>query len=295
MDLFGPMPDHTSILVVQDMVSRFPAAKILQKTDADHVTTALEEIYAAYGTPTVNRTDNGPPFNGEGFRSFLEKKGIEHEKCFPYHPNSNPVETFMKPLGKAMRVAHREGNDKKKALDRFLATYRATPHVATGIAPGDMLLRHGYADGFPKTMALEDADVDMARTRDMEARTERDTVENRTRSEAALKVGDKVMARNESKKTKFDPSFGPEWMEVTSLEKGGITCQSSQGVRRRRHLDDIKVSKGKVQAPEPEETPSQSPKAAEALQPERGGDEPMVVPRRSGRERRTNPKYADYV
>ena len=61
LDLFGPMPDSGSILVAQDMVSRFPAAKILNKTDVDHVTRALEDMYADYGTPLVNRTDNGPP------------------------------------------------------------------------------------------------------------------------------------------------------------------------------------------------------------------------------------------
>ena len=37
VDLFGPMPDHRHIVVAQDMVSKFPAAKILKKTDANHV------------------------------------------------------------------------------------------------------------------------------------------------------------------------------------------------------------------------------------------------------------------
>ena len=57
IDLFGPMPDGRSILVAQDMVTRFPAAKIITKTDADHVIDVLEEFYANYGTPEVNRTD----------------------------------------------------------------------------------------------------------------------------------------------------------------------------------------------------------------------------------------------
>ena len=47
MDLFGPMPDNRHILVAQDMVSRFPAAKILTKTDTAHVTDALREFYTA--------------------------------------------------------------------------------------------------------------------------------------------------------------------------------------------------------------------------------------------------------
>ena len=113
LDLFGPMPNEKSILVAQDMVSKFPTAKILKKTNADHVIEALEEFYNAYGTPIVNRTDNGPPFNSEDFRQFLDRKGIEHEKVFPYHPNSNPVETLMKSLGKAIKIA----NNKAIPLD----------------------------------------------------------------------------------------------------------------------------------------------------------------------------------
>ena len=31
IDLFGPMPDSRHVVVVQDMVSKFPAAKIIQK------------------------------------------------------------------------------------------------------------------------------------------------------------------------------------------------------------------------------------------------------------------------
>ena len=67
-----------------------------------------------------------------------------------------------------------------------------------------------YAYGFPKSKAPEGAEIDMSRTRDMEARMERDTIENKTRSEAFLKVGDKVMTRNESKRNEIDPSFGPK-------------------------------------------------------------------------------------
>ena len=88
-------------------------------------------------------SDNGPPFNSKEFADFMEKRGITHERLFPYHPNSNPVETFMKPLGKAMKIAFQLNTDKKKALEEFLEAYRATPHSGTNIAPGDMLLRHG--------------------------------------------------------------------------------------------------------------------------------------------------------
>ena len=72
-----------------------------------------------------------------------------------------------------------------------------------------------------------------------------------------------MIARNESKRKNFDPSFGPEWMEVTELEKGGITCQSSQV--------EVEEEGGEIRVPKPEETPSRTPKVAETLQREQGG------------------------
>ena len=72
------MPDRRSELVAQDMVTRFPAAKILNGTDAEQVIAELEEFYTAYGIPIVNRTDNGPPFNSEKFEGYLKGKGIHH-------------------------------------------------------------------------------------------------------------------------------------------------------------------------------------------------------------------------
>ena len=49
------------------MVTRFPATKTLTKTGAGHAIDVLEEFYANYGTPDVNRTDNGPPLNSALF------------------------------------------------------------------------------------------------------------------------------------------------------------------------------------------------------------------------------------
>ena len=88
VDLFGPMSDQRHIIVAQDMVSKFPAAKILSKTDAPHVTDALQEFYTAYGTPMVYRTDNGPSFNSKEFARLFEQHVI-------HHPQANPVEAIM--------------------------------------------------------------------------------------------------------------------------------------------------------------------------------------------------------
>jgi len=222
IDLFGPMPDGRSILVAQDMVTRFPAAKIITKTDADHVIDVLEEFYANYGTPEVNRTDNGPPFNSAQFKQFLETKGITQEKCFPYHPNTNPVETLMKSIGKTIKIAHEQGTDKRKALEEFLATYRATPHVSTELAPGDMMFRYGYTKDFPRKDIATESEIEQARLKDEETRKERTGQRNASRSDVKPRIGDKIMTRNHTKTSKFSPGFGPDMMEVIELEENGL-------------------------------------------------------------------------
>lgn len=57
----------------------------------------------------------------------------------------------MKPLGKAIKVALDTKKPIKQAIDDLLVDYRSTPHVVTGIAPGDMLLRGGYRSNLPST------------------------------------------------------------------------------------------------------------------------------------------------
>ena len=63
VDLFGPMSSSKHVVVVQDLASRYPAAKLVTSTKADKVIPALTEIYETYGNPDVQISDNGPPFN----------------------------------------------------------------------------------------------------------------------------------------------------------------------------------------------------------------------------------------
>jgi len=127
IDLFGPMPDSRHVLVVIDGMSRFPAAKIVSGTSAGPVLKALNSIYTDYGNPKSHRTDNGPPFDSNAIEEFSKGRDVKHIKTFPYHPQANPAETFMKPLGKSMKIAHYNKQDKSEALNQLLSNYRATP------------------------------------------------------------------------------------------------------------------------------------------------------------------------
>ena len=120
VDLFGPMPSSKHIVVVQDLASRFPAAKLVASTKASHVLPAMAEIYNSYGNPEHQLSDNGPPFNSEAMETFAQKRDIHLKKIPPLHPSANPVETFMKPLGKTMKIAHYNRSSEKEALNHLL-------------------------------------------------------------------------------------------------------------------------------------------------------------------------------
>ena len=242
IDLFGPLPDKRHVLVMQDTSSRFPTAAIVPGTAATPVINALDKMYTNYGHPARHRTDNGPPFNSDEFRRYSEDKGIEHVLTYPHHPQGNPVETFMKPLGKALKAAFYNRDSAQRAVDELLMAYRSTPHPATGMAPGEMLFRHGYRSDFPRR---ESTDVQA------EEAMQQDVGQKRTRTEDAnsstkrrpmkVKVGDKVLLKQYPKPRKFEPVYGKEVATVVMVEERGVVVEDANGTTKRRHKDDVKL------------------------------------------------------
>ena len=241
VDLFGPLPDKRHVLVVQDTLSRFPAASIVQTTAARPVLKALDGIYTTYGHPERHRTDNGPPFNSQEFARYSGSKGIEHVESYPYHPQGNPCETFMKPLGKALKAAYYNRDSAQLALDELLMAYRSTPHPATKSTPGDLLFRHGYRSDFPKTAGNAE-EVQVAGEHDKRQKQDRKAKVNSSSKRIPMKVkaGDKVLLKAYPKGSKFQPVFSEEVYEVVQIEEKGVIVKDSKGGQKRRHKDDIK-------------------------------------------------------
>jgi transposase InsO family protein len=85
MDLYGPYPNGQHIIVVMDEYSRYPVVETLTTVSTKTVIPLLDKIFSIFGRPSVLKTDNGPPFNGNEFRQFAEHMGFKHrliEKSF---------------------------------------------------------------------------------------------------------------------------------------------------------------------------------------------------------------------
>ena len=122
VDLFGPMPSKNHIVVLQDLASRFPAAKLVRSTKASSVIPAIADIYNNFANPQSQLSDNGPPFNSRAMDDFCRSRNINMEKIPPLHPSANPAETFMKFVGKTMKIASHNKSGETGALTNLQTT-----------------------------------------------------------------------------------------------------------------------------------------------------------------------------
>ena len=151
------MPSNNHVVVVQDLGSRFPAAKLVTSTKPKKVISALKEIYNTYGNPEMQISDNGSPFNSKAMETFTQNKNIEMKKIPPLHPSSSPVETLMCPLHKTTKTAHLHHQPEKKASESFLQNYRDISHPATGASPEAMMFRDDKQTYFSREPITEES------------------------------------------------------------------------------------------------------------------------------------------
>ena len=125
IDLFVPLPSSHHVLVIQDLPSRYPVAKIV--TNAKSVIPVLRNTYDLFGNSLRKKSDNGPPFNSNEMTKFAQNRNIEQMKSAPGYPAPNNVETIMKPLGKAMKIGNMQTLSEQETLSAFLTSYRDIP------------------------------------------------------------------------------------------------------------------------------------------------------------------------
>ena len=129
VDFYGPLPTGEYLLVVVDGYSRFSELEIVHSTRGFTVIPKLDKIFAVHGIPTLLKSDNGSPFNGEKYQRYLAALGIKAIFSTPKWPQGNAeVERFMQFLGKSLKAAKLDGRPWKQELNRFLLHYRTTPH-----------------------------------------------------------------------------------------------------------------------------------------------------------------------
>ncbi|XP_059083454.1 uncharacterized protein K02A2.6-like [Tigriopus californicus] len=140
LDLFGPTPRSSHVVVARCNSSRYTVVVIIPKLSAAGLTIgALRAMFQKLGFPRTIRTDNGAIFHSSDFRQFADQHGIAHTFPPPYHPRSNPAECAMKLIGKAIKMSDQTATGMERALSQALEDYQRPPHPATGHTPRDLM------------------------------------------------------------------------------------------------------------------------------------------------------------
>ena len=213
IDFLGPLPTGEYLLVVIDAYSRFPEVEIVTSTSAKSTIPKLEGIFARHGIPEILISDNGPPFSSSEIQEFMRETGPVHRRITPLWPQANAqAETFMKPLTKAIRSAVIDKRNWRKELNRFLLSYRATPHSTTQFSPAQLLFNRSINTKLPQltTENTSETHQHLVHRDFIEKGKMKENTDRAQRAKASgIDIGDTVLVK-QPKQNKLSTNFNPD-------------------------------------------------------------------------------------
>ena len=168
----------------------------------------------------------------------------------PLWPQANGlVESFMKPLNKAVRTAHAPGQVWQEELPKFLLNYRTTPHTTTKVAPAQMLFNRVINNGIPASLNLHPVPShDHAKAKLCDAKLKRKSKEyanlKRHATNTHIKIGDIVLLK-QPKENKFSTRFSRKPYQVVAM-KGHMVTVARRGHQVTPHASFFKRFVGNV-------------------------------------------------
>lgn len=78
-----------TFLVLVDYYSGFIEVDQIRDTKSEFIIRICKSHFARYGIPDTLITDNGPQFDSETFKSFVQQYGFQHCTSSPHYPQSN--------------------------------------------------------------------------------------------------------------------------------------------------------------------------------------------------------------
>ena len=214
MDFVGHFPSGEYLLVLIDDYSRFPEAEILPSLLANVVISRLNMIFARQRYPTIVKTNNGPPFQGQDFKDF--------RSITPLWPEANGEGIFLAPLWKGLT-----GNPR---LPNFLRQYRATPHSITKISLFEACTGRKLNIGQPDTLKNPAARPthDRIAGNDIKGKEIMKWYADRNKKTktkpSPLCLGDPVLIKHK-RQNKLSPPYNPKQYTVTKKKSRMETLQ----------------------------------------------------------------------
>ena len=206
----------------------------------------MDRIFATHGIPAKLTSDNGPPFNGAEFERYMKVLNIDWIRSTPLWPQGNSnVENFDKTLVKVLQTAQLEERNWKQELQRFLLSYRVTPHATTKIAPCELLFNRTVKGYLPELLAKKILNRHKEAKENIEKSKERNKENYDKRHHAKdsnIKEGDIVICL-QKKRNKLTPKFSPERFTVISRKGTRLVAKNKYHIITRNISHFKKVNR----------------------------------------------------
>ena len=218
-----------------DYYSKWPEVAFVREPSSDAVIDFLLTLTSRERWPREVVTDNGTHFTSVKFTQFLKKHGVNHIRVTPYHPAGNgAVERLNRDIKSALQMADRESEDRRRCLQSYLRTYRATPHATTGRSPSELLhgrqLRTDLDNAVTRSAGGGTADDSVRQRTSQKQRKMKRYFDQRKRVCApTIQVGDWVRYRLMPRPRKGCPRFSPPYR--VAARRGPVSYELEGGVR----------------------------------------------------------------
>ena len=104
-------------ILICDYFSKFPFLFQVKTTSFANLKDHLEELFSVECIPDEIMSDNGPPFNGKEFSSYLTGLGIRHTTSSPNYPRSNGfIERQIQTVKRLIEKANSSWRSHQEAL-----------------------------------------------------------------------------------------------------------------------------------------------------------------------------------
>jgi hypothetical protein len=123
--------EGSTYLIMCDYYSKWIETEKLASQTASSVIGAAKRVFARFGVPERMRSDNGPCFACDQFRSFADDWGFTLITSSPRYPQSNGL------AERAVGIVKRLWG-KSEDRDETLLAYQSTP-LSTGFSPGGLM------------------------------------------------------------------------------------------------------------------------------------------------------------
>ena len=174
-------------ILICDYFSKFPFLFQVKTTRFANLKDHLEELFSVEGIPDEITSDNGPPFNGKEFSSYLTGLGIRHTTSSPNYPQSNGfIERQIQTVKRLIEKANSSGRSHQEALTGL----RAQP-LGDGLpSPSEIL--HGRSLVTRKASPVDLTVVRQSLIALQAKYTKSHDKARRTKTQRALVIGEEV-------------------------------------------------------------------------------------------------------